>query len=137
MKVFTYFDTEKDLPKNWVCSYNEYNDSYNFNTKTFICNFELKVFPGDCGTLILRGVNNITQEALKLVKNVASKCGYDTIIATYVNIKTEEDTAVVTAFRKERWIKAVDGKSNRKHNYKKNRKIVYILHIRNCERKGY
>lgn len=137
MKVFTYFDTKKDLPENWRCSYNKYNESYNFNTKEFACNFSLKGFLGDCGTLMLSGVGNITQEALKIVKDVASKCGYDTVIATYVNINTKEDTAAVTAFRKERWIKAVDGKSNRKHNYVKNRKIVYILHIRNCEHKGY
>ena len=137
MKVFNYFDTEKDLPENWVCRYNKCTDLYSFNTKKFTCHFALKVFPGDCGTLILHGVRNITQEALKIVKDVASKCGYDTVIATYVDINTKEDTAAVTAFRKERWIKAVDGKSNRKHKYEKNRKIVYILHIRNCEHKGY
>lgn len=135
MKIFSYFETDKDLPTGW--NHTKVQDFHQFSYKNYTQTFYLQHFPGDCGTLILRGVDNISREGLQLVRKIASMCGYDTVICTYVNLRDTTDTDVVQNFRKERWIKAVDGKSNRKHNYAKNRKIVYILHIRNCEHKGY
>jgi len=135
MKVFTYFDTDKHLPKGWNCT--NTIEVFNFYTSNYIESFGLRNFPGDCGSLVLTQVSRMSREALKLVRQIASICGFDTVVCTYVNLQNTTDTETVQNFKKERWIKAVDGKSNRKHKYEKNRKIVYILHIRNCEHKGY
>ena len=70
------------------------------------------------------------------MREIASTAGYDTVIATYVNVNNNVYNSV-ESFKKERWIKAVDGRSNRKFNYQHNRKIVYVLHIRDCKHKGY
>lgn len=137
MKIFAHVDTEKDIPFPWKVQRNT-DDGYEFiNGTSWIGAFSLKGFPGDCGTLTLHGANNVTQEALKVAKIVADKSGYDTIIATLVELKENGCKQAIEAFKKERWIKAVDGKSNRKHNYKHNRKIVYILHLRKQSHKGY
>lgn len=137
MKIFSHVDTEKDLPFPWKAQVSPYGD-YSFHKGTeWFGSFHLSSFPGDCGTLTLHGANNITQEALKVAKIVANKSGYDTIIATLVELKEDECKQAIEAFKKERWIKAVDGKSNRKYNYKHNRKIVYILHLRKQSHKGY
>lgn len=137
MIIFSYVDTEKDLPFPWKVQRNA-DGSYQFIKGTsWVGAFFLRGFPGDCGTLTLNGANGITQEALKVAKIVADKSGYDTIIATLVELKEDECKQAIEAFKKERWIKAVDGKSNRKHTYKHNRKIVYILHLRKQSHKGY
>lgn len=137
MKIFSHVDTEKDLPFPWKVQLSPKGD-YSFVKGTeWLGSFHLNSFQGDCGTLILCGANNITQEALKVAKIVADKSGYDTIIATLVELKEDECKQAIEAFKKERWIKAVDGKSNRKYNYKHNRKIVYILHLRKQSHKGY
>lgn len=135
MLVFSHFNSDKHLPKGWNCAKNK--DVVNFYTNNYTEGFTLHHFPRDCGSLILTNVGRISRAALKIVRQVASICGFDTVVCTYINLSDTTDTDVVQNFRKERWIKAVDGKSNRKHNYAKNRKIVYILHIRNCEHKGY
>ena len=137
MKIFTYVDTEKDLPLPWKVLVNTSGDYQFMNGTSWIGAFSLKDFPGDCGTLTLCGANNITQEALKVAKIVADKSGYDTIIATLVELKKDGCKQAIEAFKKERWIKAVDGKSNRKYTYEHNRKIVYILHLRKQSHKGY
>lgn len=137
MKIFAYVDTEKDLPFPWKAQRTA-NDVYLFTKGTsWVSAFYLKGFPGDCGTLTLQGANNITQEALKVAKIVADKSGYDTIIATLVELEEDGCKQAIEAFKKERWIKAVDGKSNRKFTYAHNRKIVYILHLRKQSHKGY
>jgi len=135
MLVFSYFKSDTHLPKGWNCLKNE--DVFTFHTNNYTESFTLRIFPNDCGSLILTQVSSISRDALKLVRQVASICGFDTVVCTYVNLRDTTDTEAVQNFKKERWIKVVDGKSNRKHNYKTNRKIVYILHIRNCEHKGY
>ena len=137
MKIFSYVDTEKDIPFPWKVQGNV-KDGYQFiNGKSWVDAFYLRGFPGDCGTLTLYGANNITQEALKVAKIVADKSGYDTIIATLVELKEDQRKRAIEAFKKERWIKAVDGNSNRKYTYSHNRKIVYILHLRKQSHKGY
>ena len=137
MKIFAHVDTEKDLPFPWKVQGNT-DGSYQFIKGTsWVGTFYLRSFPGDCGTLTLLGANSITQEALKVAKIVADKSGYDTIIATLVELKEDGCKQAIEAFKKERWIKAVDGKSNRKYTYKHNRKIVYILHLRKQSHKGY
>ena len=137
MKIFSHVDTEKDLPFPWKVP-GSTDGSYQFIKGTsWVGTFYLRGFPGDCGTLTLLGANNITQEALKVAKIVADKSGYDTIIATLVELKEGECKQAIEAFKKERWIKAVDGKSNRKYTYEHNRKIVYILHLRKQSHKGY
>ena len=135
MKIWTYFDTDRDLPKDWTVK--QLNDTWIFTKQKQYTTFYLQAFPGDCGTLLIRNISGVTREALQLARKVASMCGFDTIVGTYVNVDLEADTSAIQNFKAERWIKAVDGKSNRKHNYKNNRKIVYILHIRNCDHKGY
>ena len=137
MMIFAHVDTEKDLPFPWKAQ-RITDDLYQFiNGTSWVGAFSLKSFPGDCGTLTLHGANNITQEALKVAKIVADKSGYDTIIATLVELKEDGCKQAIEAFKKERWIKAVDGKSNRKYSYAHNRKIVYILHLRKQSHKGY
>ena len=137
MKIFTYVDTEKDLPFPWKAQENVEGGYQFINGTSWVGAFSLRGFPGDCGTLTLQGANNITQEALKVAKIVADKSGYDTIIATLVELKEDRCKQAIEAFKKERWIKAVDGKSNRKYTYGHNRKIVYILHLRKQSHKGY
>ncbi len=137
MKIFAHVDTEKDLPSPWRVQGNVESGYQFINGTSWIDTFYLRSFYGDCGTLTLQGANNITQEALKVAKIVADKSGYDTIIATLVELKEDGCKQAIEAFKKERWIKAVDGKSNRKHTYEHNRKIVYILHLRNQSYKGY
>lgn len=138
MKIFGHYETN-NLPPFWSYKAISYDGSHSFtksghNARPEI--FFLLGFPGDCGTLILRGVGNISREALRLVREIASTCGFDTVIATYINCYDNKyDT--VESFKKERWIKAMDGRSNRKFNYTHNRKIVYVLHIRDCKHKGY
>ena len=137
MKIFSHVDTEKDLPFPWKAQ-GHVEGGYQFTKGTsWVGAFSLRGFPGDCGTLTLQGANSITQEALKVAKIVADKSGYDTIIATLIELKEDQCKQAIEAFKKERWIKAVDGKSNRKHTYKHNRKIVYILHLRKQSHKGY
>ena len=137
MMIFSHVNTEKDLPFPWKVQ-KHFKDGYYFiNGTSWNGAFSLRGFPGDCGTLTLEGANNITQEALKVAKIVADKSGYDTIIATLVELKEDECKQAIAAFKKERWIKAVDGKSNRKYSYAHNRKIVYILHLRKQSHKGY
>jgi len=71
------------------------------------------------------------------IATISRESDYDTIIATLVELKQDQCKQATEAFKKERWIKAVDGKSNRKYNYAHNRKIVYILHLRKQSHKGY
>lgn len=137
MKIFAHIDTEKDIPFPWKVQVNPVGGYHFINGTSWIDAFSLRGFSGDCGTLILEGANNITQEALKVAKIVADKSGYDTIIATLVELRKDGCKQAIEAFKKERWIKAVDGKSNRKHTYAHNRKIVYILHLRKQSHKGY
>ena len=137
MIILAHVDTEKDLPLPWKVQGNAEGGYQFINGTSWIDTFSLRGFPGDCGTLTLQGANSITQEALKVAKIVADKSGYDTIIATLIELKEDECKQAIEAFKKERWIKAVDGKSNRKHSYKHNRKIVYILHLRKQSYKGY
>lgn len=137
MKIFSHVDTEKDLPFPWKAQVNPEGGYYFHKGTKWFGSFYLSDFPGDCGTLTLRGANNITQEALKVAKIVADKSGYDTIIATLVELKEDQCKQAIEAFKKERWIKAVEGKSNRKYTYEHNRKIVYILHLRKQSHKGY
>ena len=137
MKIFSYVDTEKDLPFPWKANVTASGDYQFINGTSWVGAFSLRGFPGDCGTLTLQGANNITQEALKVAKIVADKSGYDILIATLVELKEDGCKQAIEAFKKERWIKAVDGKSNRKHSYAHNRKIVYILHLRKQSHKGY
>jgi len=135
MKIFSHYETN-NLPPLWSHKYADVHiftkSGHGGRPETFY----LREFPGDCGTLILRGVSNISREALRLVREIASTAGYDTVIATYVNCSNDVHNSV-ESFKKERWIKAMDGKSNRKYNYHHNRKIVYVLHIRDCKHKGY
>lgn len=137
MMIFSHVDTEKNLPFPWKVQENVEGGYQFINGTSWIGTFYLRGFPGDCGTLTLDGANSITQEALKVAKIVADKSGYDTIIATLVELKEDQCKQAIEAFKKERWIKAVDGKSNRKHTYAHNRKIVYILHLRKQSHKGY
>lgn len=138
MIICSYYETN-NLPPFWSYKKVDYDNSHSF-TKSGHGErpetFYLQTFPGDCGTMILRGVSNISREALRLVRDIASTGGYDTVIATYVNY-LNDNYGAVESFKKERWIKAVDGKSNRKINCRRNRKIVYVLHIRDCKHKGY
>lgn len=135
MKILSHYETD-NLPPFWSYKYSDVHmftkSGHGERPETFY----LQTFPGDCGTLILRGVSNISREALRLVREIASTAGYDTVIATYVNVNNNVYNSV-ESFKKERWIKVVDGRSNRKFNYQYNRKIVYVLHIRDCKHKGY
>lgn len=137
MIIFAHVDTEKDLPLPWKVQGNVGGEYQFINGTSWVGAFSLRGFPGDCGTLTLQGANSITQEALKVAKIVADKSGYDTIIATLIELKEDQCKQAIEAFKKERWIKAVDGKSNRKYTYEHNRKIVYILHLRKQSHKGY
>ena len=93
----------------------------------------LREFPGDCGTLTMHGTNGATKEMLAAVKDIASHCGFDTVIGTMVLYNHTNNTKEVQArkdcFFKAGWKQAVIGKSNRKHTYEYNTKIVYTLHI--------
>ena len=141
MLVYSYYDTTAIEALGWKIT--EVTDvlgvCYTFQKQKPFQHFTLRRFPGDCGTLTLHSVSHITREALQIVREIASQTGNDTVICTYLHVSsnTEEQRTTVENFRKERWIKAVSGKSNRKYNYKTNQKIVYILHIRNCKHKGY
>ena len=115
MKIFSYVDTEKDLPFPWKAQGNVEGGYQFIKGTSWVGAFSLRGLHDDCGTLTLQGANNITQEALKVAKIVADKSGYDTIIATLVELKEDGCKQAIEAFKKERWIKAVDGKSNRKH----------------------
>ena len=88
----------------------------------------LKEFPGDCGTLTMYGTNDATKEMLAAVKDIASHCGFDTVIGTLVLYSHTNNTAEVQArkdhFFEAGWKKAVVGKSNRKHSFEYNTKIV-------------
>lgn len=139
MKIYSYYDSTEIEKKGWTIATFP-NGDYTFTKKTPYQYFTLRRFPGDCGTLTLHNVGHITREALAIVKDIASQSGNDTVICTYLHIDgslVQPERVTVENFRKERWIAAVKGKSNRKYQYKTNQKIVYILHLRNCKHKGY
>lgn len=105
-----------------------------------ICSALLQEFPGDCGTLTIQGLNNITPRQLEAVKDIASRTGFDTVIGTVVKLGlTDTDLKEIKdKFFKAGWKQAKVGKSNRKYDYNsKNTKIIYVLHISKCIHKGY
>ena len=104
-----------------------------------ICSAVLQEFPGDCGTLTIQGLNNITPRQLEAVKDIASRTGFDTVIGTVVRLGlTDTDLKEIKdKFFKAGWKQAKIGKSNRKYNYDSNTKIIYVLHISKCIHKGY
>ena len=107
--------------------------------KTGISFAVLQEFPGDCGTLTIQGLNNITPRQLEAVKDIASRTGFDTVIGTVVRLGlTDTDLKEIKdKFFKAGWKQAKIGKSNRKYKYKSNTKIIYVLHISKCIHKGY
>ena len=91
---------------------------------------QLTVMPGDCGTLLLNGASDATEEGLKKVAEVASMNGFDTIYATLVNRSKQ-----VKLFEKAGWKICFEGYSNRKHNVYN--KVGLVLHLTDCKFKGY
>ena len=89
-------------------------------------------FPGDCGTLCMGGANDANQLGLQRVKEVASKNGFDTVIATVVKNNTSQ---LKKLYLSEGWVCVVEQTSNRKDHLVD--KLVFVLYINVCEFKGY
>ncbi len=100
------------------------------NPEQWTSPLQLTVMPGDCGTLLLNGAGDATEEGLKRVAEVASINGFDTVYATLVNRSKQ-----VKLFGKAGWKICFEGYSNRKSNIYT--KVGLVLHLTDCKFKGY
>ncbi len=58
-------------------------DTDNFRQRNISCGYgTIYNMWGDCGTLLLDGANNIKKQDLKVLMEIASRCGFNKIFAT-------------------------------------------------------
>lgn len=94
---------------------------------------EVRVFVGDCSSIVINNAVGADDSTLKAVLKYASLSGFSKIFATVVGTPLYIDYAV-QAFKKNRFICVHKGKSNRnphKDDY------VFVKIIRNPVKKGY